>query len=70
VLPGWFAKEINAAFPNSKLHLFDTFHGFVDQDIISDVAEKSVIEAFSREFSQTLVQTLLDKMVYPDSVMS
>ena len=33
VFEGYFAKRINAAFPDRKLYLFDTFEGFDNRDI-------------------------------------
>jgi O-methyltransferase len=66
---GEFAKEINAAFPNNKLYLFDTFQGFVEPDISSDTVEKSVMEVLSSEFVQTSVQTVIDKMIYPENII-
>ena len=38
VFTGAFARWINAAFPNSKLYLFDTFEGFDRRDVDYDLA--------------------------------
>jgi hypothetical protein len=39
VFEGYFAKRINAAFPNKTLYLFDTFEGFDERDVSIELGD-------------------------------
>jgi O-methyltransferase len=63
VYQGAFASQINIAFPDRKLYLFDTFEGFDRRDTSLEV-EKGFSDG-SQDFSDTSVQTVLARMRYP-----
>jgi O-methyltransferase len=62
VYKGDFAKEINAAFPNRKLYLFDTFEGFDNRDVATEVNKG--FSTGMQDFSDTSVEAVLSKMPY------
>lgn len=57
-----FAKWINYYFPNKRLHLFDTFNGFSAKDIEK---EGDLSKAKEGDYSHTSVETVMEKMFYP-----
>ncbi|MCH5249317.1 MAG: hypothetical protein J1E98_05275 [Lachnospiraceae bacterium] len=63
VFEGGFAKYINEYFPNRSLHLFDTFEGFDERDIVK---EKGFSNAMVGEYGNTSIQMVMDKMSYPN----
>lgn len=72
VFKGDFAKEINMAFPDRRLFLFDTFEGFAERDLNH---EKNV-HSFSSQvvemaetmnyFKETHTDIVLGKMLHPE----
>jgi len=64
VYKGDFAKEINAAFPDRTLYLFDTFEGFDNRDVSSEV--KHGYSTGKQDFSDTSVDMVLPKMPYKE----
>jgi O-methyltransferase len=60
VYQGDFAKIINKAFPDRKLYLFDTFEGFDQRDIKTEL-EKNYSTG-NQDFSETSVEIVLAKM--------
>jgi O-methyltransferase len=67
VYQGDFSKHINAAFPDRKLYLFDTFEGFAERDKSVDVDQG--FSAATEDFSNTTVDLVLKKMTHPQSVV-
>lgn len=65
VYKGDFAKHINEVFPDRKLYLFDTFKGFSDRDIESDV--KAGYSTGKQDFSDTSVNEVLGKMAHREN---
>lgn len=63
VYKGEFAKYINSAFPDRTLYLFDTFSGFSDADI--SVEKRNNFSKGNQDFSDTSVNTVLQKMKFP-----
>lgn len=65
VYRGDFAIHINAAFPDRRLHLFDTFSGFDERDL-----ELERREGFScaqaGDFSETSVNTVWKRLPFPE----
>lgn len=68
VYKGDFAREINLAFPNSTLYLFDTFEGFVSTDMQSDATYKKTGRTHSH-FANTSVEVVLNKLPYPENAI-
>lgn len=66
VFEGDFAEYINLYFPNKTLHLFDTFEGFDERDLLS---EKMYSNAEKGDYSNTSVEIVIKKMKYPDKVV-
>jgi len=66
VYKGDFAKYINAAFPDRKLFLFDTFEGFPEKDRLKDV-EKGFSSQEKGCFSQTSIDLVMSKMIHPEN---
>lgn len=67
VYRGDFAKEINRVFKHSKIYLFDTFDGFVEQDCIVENNKNNLNKVKEGYFSNTSEQTVLDKMLYKEN---
>lgn len=67
VFEGYFAKRINAAFPDRKLYLFDTFEGFDNRDISQ---ERGFALQRSGDFNLNITeQLILSCMPNPDKVV-
>ena len=63
VFRGEFAKEINRAFSDRMLYLFDTFQGFDSRDF---QYEKIPSNAYERHFQNTSVNYVLSRMKYKE----
>lgn len=63
---GDFARWINTYYGNQTLHLFDTFEGFDQRDIVK---EEGLSEAAVGDYSNTSVEAVLEKMPNPDKVV-
>ena len=68
VYKGEFASSINFAFPDRKLHLFDTFSGFPEQDAERD-RNMGLSKARAGDFSETGESLVLGRMPYPECVV-
>ena len=68
VFKGDFAKEINRVFPKSKLYLFDTFEGFDQRDIQTDLANGYSRSMTEVQFSNTNENLVLSQLPYPQMV--
>lgn len=64
VYRGEFAKWINYYFPKRILHLFDTFEGFDEQDLIIET-ERGFSEEKAGHFCETSVEFVMEQMPYP-----
>lgn len=62
VYKGDFAKYMNQVFSDRKLYLFDTFEGFNEEDVESDV--KAGYSTGKQDFSNTSAEMVLNKMPY------
>lgn len=69
VFRGEFAQYINAAFPDRKFYLFDTFEGFKESELIDDFEDVEVQNVFRDFFKETTIDVVLDKMKYLDNVV-
>ena len=65
VYQGRFAAELNAAFPDRTLHLFDSFEGFDGRDRQAE-AEKSGRAKVFQDFSSTSPDLVRERLPYPD----
>lgn len=63
VYKGKFARYINGYFPERKFYLFDTFKGFAEQDVKSEVA--NTYSSGDQDFSNTSVSKVLAIMPHP-----
>ena len=63
VYKGKFARHINQYFPDRKLYLFDTFKGFSEKDIRSEL--KNTFSSGEQDFSNTSVEKVLSIMPFP-----
>ena len=68
VYQGDFAQLLNAAFPEHRLHLFDTFTGFDVRDVDAEV-ENAFSQAKAEEFSDTSAETVLKKLSHPEKAV-
>jgi O-methyltransferase len=66
VFQGEFAKNINIAFPDRKLYLFDTFEGFNEKDLEIERTRK-YSHSQKKDFSGTSIEKVMQKMKYPDN---
>ncbi len=67
VFQGEFSRELNKAFPESELYLFDTFEGFDDRDVETDL-ELKLSNISKGHFSYTSEEKVMSKMMYPERV--
>jgi O-methyltransferase len=65
VYKGDFAKIINAAFPDRKLYLFDTFDGFDERDV--KIERENGFSRGDQDFSGTNVELVLSKMKHKEN---
>jgi len=68
VYKGDFAELINLAFPERRLHLFDTFSGFPENDTIKD-RSMGFSKAQPGDFSDTGEALVLNRMSYPNNII-
>ena len=61
VFRGEFSSLISAAFPDRKIHLFDTFEGFSEKDITIE-ASGNLSRAKTGDFSSTDIDSVLHVM--------
>lgn len=72
VFRGDFAALVNKVFPDRTLYLFDTFKGFVEEDILAEQGgdEGGVYSARGRVdvggFCKTSVDVVMKKMAHPE----
>ena len=66
VFRGEFARLINLAFPERPLYLFDTFDGFPDADMKTDV-EKCFTKPNGHAFSDTSIHLVMSRMKFRDN---
>jgi O-methyltransferase len=66
VYRGDFAKNINRAFPDRKLYLFDTFKGFVESDVKME-KDRGYSASKAGYFSSTSVELVMSKMAYAEN---
>ncbi|GHT49324.1 hypothetical protein FACS1894102_3860 [Spirochaetia bacterium] len=66
VFKGDFAKKINEAFPDKKLYLFDTFAGFDERDVKTELKLGYKITS-TGDFSGTTEEVVLKKMKYREN---
>lgn len=69
VFRGEFAQYVNAAFPDRKCYLFDTFEGFRESELTDDFEEADAQNVFRDFFKETTIDMVLDKMIYPNNVV-
>ena len=65
VYKGKFARYINLYFPERKLYLFDTFKGFAESDIKSEIDKN--YSAGDQDFSNTSAKKVLSIMPHPQN---
>lgn len=68
VFRGEFAQYINAAFPDRKCYLFDTFEGFAVEEAMQEVQNGHATDAVIEAYKDTNVKIVLEKMKYPEMV--
>lgn len=68
VFRGEFAQYINAAFPDKKCYLFDTFEGFAQEEAQEEVKKGHATDAIVEAYKDTNVKFVMDKMKYPEMV--
>ncbi len=64
VFQGEFSSLISAAFPDRKIHLFDTFEGFSEKDVAIETS-CNLSRARTGDFSSTDVDSVLRIMPDP-----
>ena len=71
VYQGFFAQYINHAFPDRKMFLFDTFEGFVSEEMEHDInagfLEKKNYFNTVESFTDTGVNLVMNKMSHPEN---
>lgn len=66
VYQGEFAKMMNVEFYDKKFYLFDTFEGFHEEDVSEEIKNK-FSEASQKDFGNTTVDLVLNKMKYKEN---
>lgn len=69
VFRGEFAQYINAAFPDRKCYLFDTFEGFQINEALQEMKSGNCTEAFVQAYKQTDVGMVLQKMKHLETIV-
>lgn len=69
VYRGQFAQYINAAFPDSKLFLFDTFHGFDEKLSQGEIAVGNATETWAESFKNTSIPEVMGRMAKKENVI-
>lgn len=69
VFKGEFAKYINAAFPEKKCYLFDTFEGFRSSEAEEEKTAGNCGDAFIERFKDTNEEAVLQKMPVPEKII-
>ena len=65
VFRGDFASLINAALPERTLHLYDTFTGFAEEDVVLE-RRHGYSKAQTGDFSQTAAELVREKLPCPE----
>ena len=65
VYRGDFALKINAAFPDKKFYLFDTFEGFDSRD--TQIDRQNNYSTGDQDFSRTSVEYVISRMKHPSN---
>lgn len=68
VFRGEFAAVISEAFPERKIHLFDTFEGFSEKDVLVEKAN-NFSRASAGDFSDTSVEVVRARLPYPEKAV-
>ena len=68
VFRGEFAMFLNAAFPNRKLYLFDTFEGFDQEELKRETSGEHLL-ADRDAFTNTSADFVIGRMKYPKNVI-
>lgn len=68
VYQGRFAAEMNRLFPERRCFLFDTFEGFAEEDVATDIAV-SGSGAKPGDFSDTSVEQVLSRLPHPEKAV-
>lgn len=68
VFRGTFARQINLAFPERDLHLYDTFEGFAEKDVKTET-ENSFSKAAAGDFSDTSQEAVYESMPLKEKVI-
>lgn len=69
VFRGEFAQYINAAFPDKKCYLFDTFDGFDANEALNEMKDGNCTSAFVQAYKQTDIEMVLRRMKYLDNIV-
>ncbi len=68
VYQGRFAAEMNRLFPERCCFLFDTFEGFAEEDVATDIA-LSGSRAKVGDFSDTSLEQVLSRLPHPEKAV-
>lgn len=68
VFRGEFAADINSAFPDRKLYLFDSFEGFSKSDLEGEQQYHSLDGTAGNHFTETSIELVMSKMKQKDMV--
>ena len=69
VFRGEFAQYINAAFPQRKCYLFDTFEGFNANEALQEMKNGNCSDAFVEAYKQTDIEIVLKRMHHLENVV-
>lgn len=69
VYRGEFAQYINQFFPKRLLYLYDTFHGFSEEDLLIEKGLPQFNSGFKEgQLNDTSIDLVMSKMKYPENV--
>ena len=69
VFRGEFASLINAAFPDKKCYLFDTFEGFDTNEALQEIKAGNCTNTLVEAYKQTSVAAVVERTKYVENII-
>lgn len=66
IFKGFFSKLINSKFPNSRLYMFDSFEGFIEEEAVTEKMSRHCNQDFIEMFKDTSIETVLCRMPHKE----
>lgn len=66
VFKGFFSRLINSKFPDSKLYMFDSFEGFIEEEAVAEKMSGHCSQKFIEVFKDTSMENVLCRMPHKE----